>query len=128
MTERYLIVAEPDGEVSVSEELPSAVHPTGVTPYRIVPGAGPTSGAYELLGRPFEDASAIRILVRASADVGQRHQLQELLSIGRYRAARWPGLASKGWIDERGVVTDAGEQALGGGSSDLEPGGPAGQG
>ena len=128
MTERYLIVAEPDGEVSVSEDLRSAGPPTGVTPYRIVPGAGPTSGAFELLGRPFEDASAIRILVRASADVGQRHRLEELLSIGRYRAARWPGLASKGWIDERGVVTDAGEQALGGGSSDLEPGGPAGQG
>jgi hypothetical protein len=85
MTERYLIVAEPDGEVSVSEDL-------------------------------------------ASADVRQRHQLEELLSIGRYRAARWPGLASKGWIDERGVVTEAGEQALGGGSADLEPGEPADQG
>ena len=127
MTERYLIVAEQNGEVSVSDDVPSSLPASGLTPYRIVAGAGPTSGAYELLGRPFEDESAVRILVRASADERQKHQLEELLSIGRYRAAHWPGLASKGWIDQRGVVTEAGEQALGGQGRDVARDRPPGR-
>jgi hypothetical protein len=118
MPDRYLIVAESDGEVSISDDLPKVLPPEGATPYRIVAGAGPTSGAYELLRRPFEHESEVRILLRASADERQRHQLEELLSVGRYREAHWQGLFSNGWIDEHGFVTEAGEEALGGRSSD----------
>jgi hypothetical protein len=118
MPERYLIVAEPDGEVSIAEDLAAAVPPASATPYRIVAGAGPTGGAYELLGRPFEHESEVRILLRASADERQRHQLEELLSVGRYREAHWQGLFSNGWIDEHGFVTEAGEEALGGRAAD----------
>jgi hypothetical protein len=116
MPERYLIVAEADGAVSIAEDLPASLPAATAKPYRIVAGAGPTSGAYELLGRPFEDESEVRILLRASADERQRHQLEELLSVGRYREAHWQGLFSNGWIDEHGFVTDAGEEALGGDS------------
>jgi hypothetical protein len=114
MSDRFLIVAEPGGDVSISDDLAGALPTVGATPYRIVPGAGPTSGAYELLDKPFGDDSAVRILVRGSADERRRQELEELLSVGRYRAARWPGLVSKGWTDERGVVTAAGERALNG--------------
>ena len=66
MPERYLIVDEPDGEVSISNDLPTVLPAEGARPYRIVTGAGATSGAYELLGRPFEHESEVRILLRGS--------------------------------------------------------------